>query len=357
MNDFVSSNGALMGSEIAEQPYRWLDLIAAQREQLETAGQWLAGADYDSLIFVARGTSDHAAMYGQHLYQATFGRPAHLGTPSVSSVYDTNVFGPRQLVVAISQSGASPDLLATLESAHAAGAKIIAFTNNVDSPMATLADIHIDLSAGPELSVAATKTYTAELVALFACVELAKGSTYESVRACVQALSTKAFAVLLGLPDSVLAAIEALASADRVLAIGRGPSTSSAKEAALKLMETCRLPASGWSAADAKHGPIGQVGTGTVAILFTSAGAGSESVTSLRETLTELGASIFMIGGESHDDVQGTLILDLREANVDVNLLPVLEILPAQVIARELSLRLGLNPDQPRGLKKVTTTV
>lgn len=345
-----------MRNEIAEQPQRWSELVASQRDALIMAGRWIASEDYDSLIFVARGTSDHAALYGQYLYQLEIGRPAYLAAPSVASVFGRNVFTPRNLVVAISQSGASPDLLATLQGASDSGARVIAITNSPDSAMATMADLHIALSAGPELSVAATKTYTAELISLFACVKLAAGWSMDEVESAVSVLAHYGGQLLGSFQPAVTSVAARFCDAERVLVIGRGLSMSSAKETALKLMETCRIAASGWSAADAKHGPIGQIVEGTPVILFTSSAIGAESVIALRPLLISLGAKLYAVGGIRHDAQSEKLIADLRLQPIDDALLPVLEILPIQLIALELSLARGLDPDSPAGLLKVTVT-
>jgi len=349
--------GALMHAEILEQPGRWRDLIESQRDALTAAGDWLRADDYDSIVFVARGTSDHAAIYGAYLYQVELGRPAYLSAPSVSSVFGRTVFRPNNLVVAISQSGASPDLIATLEGAREAGARVISVTNNPLSPMAQLGDVHVDLSASPELSVAATKTYTAELVALFAMIRLAGGATFESVEQAIRQLEVSAELVLETAAGTVLELASTLKGATTALAIGRGMSMASAKESALKLMETSKLAASGWSAADAKHGPIGQIVAGTPVFLFTSSPNSAGSVLDLRGLLVSLGAHLFTIGGISVDPAIETLIVDLREAGVDDALLPVLEILPMQLLALNLSRARGLDPDKPVGLLKITTTV
>jgi glucosamine--fructose-6-phosphate aminotransferase (isomerizing) len=258
--------------------------------------------------------------------------------------------------MAISQSGASPDLLATLQGARDSGARVIALTNSPDSEMAAMADLHISLSAGPELSVAATKTYTAELISIFACVRLAGGWSVAEVEASISLLSDCAAELLESSRTAVTSVVAELHDAERVVVIGRGLSMSSAKESALKLMETCRLAASGWSAADAKHGPIGQIVDGTPVILFTSSEIASESVLALRPLLTSLGAKLYTVGGIRHDERSERLIADLRLEAIDDALLPVLEILPIQLIALELSLARGLNPDSPAGLLKVTVT-
>ncbi|MCU1558560.1 MAG: hypothetical protein JWN09_2555 [Microbacteriaceae bacterium] len=347
--------GAFMRAEISEQPGRWLDLLAGQRAALEAAALLLRDGARAGIIFVARGSSDHAAMYGQYLAQVTLGVPAYLASPSVSSVYGTNVFTADRLVIGISQSGSSPDLLATLQHARDAGAQIVAFTNDPSSPMARIANVHVALSAGPELSVAATKTYTAELVAQYVCIQLASGVGFDTVRATVERLAKEAESVIRSSRTNAPTVVDQLVEANRVLVIGRGYSMSTAKEAALKLMETCGIAASGWSAADAKHGPIGQIVESTPVFLLTSS-LGEASVRDLIPGITEKRGRVRLVGSAEQDDDASATALRLP-AGLPESCVPIVEIIPFQILALELALRLGRDPDRPIGLSKVTQTV
>ena len=157
-------------------------LLDTQRDALLAAARLVTDGRVASVVLVGRGSSDHAAIYGQYLVEMVLGRPAGLATPSVTSLLGRDLFDSSTLVVAVSQSGSSPDLVATVESARRSGSPTLSLTNDPASELARAADVHIDLCAGPELSVAATKSYTAELVALHAWVRLAAGEPYDDVR-------------------------------------------------------------------------------------------------------------------------------------------------------------------------------
>ncbi|WP_137845912.1 SIS domain-containing protein [Microbacterium sp. 2FI] len=335
--------GAHLRREIAEQPERWLDLVTAGRSDILAAASTLRRVDPQLLVLAGRGSSDHAAMYGQYLAHNLLGAPAMLATPASASVFGAEVSYPRTVVIAVSQSGASPDLLATVAAARLAGATVIGMTNDDASALAAASDSPVALRAGVERSVAATKTYTAELLALFLVIASAAGQPWHELEERVARAAGAARGILsCELDPSV---VDAVAGADRALVVGRGYSMATAKEAALKLMETSALAASGWSAADATHGPLGQVVDGTPVLALTSGPAGRDSVESFAVAAQDRGGVVFdvadLLGGAEADDPE---------------LVPLLEILPLQRLALEVALRRGLDPDRPAGLRKVTLT-
>jgi glucosamine--fructose-6-phosphate aminotransferase (isomerizing) len=347
--------GELMRREIAEQPDRWLDLVA-DRRAVDEAGRYVAelrdAGRLTGLVFAARGSSDHAALYAQYLSQSLLGMPAAMATPSVASVYGRDVHDPRSCLVAVSQSGASPDLLAALESARRRGAPTIAFTNEPDSPLARGADVHVPLAAGPERSVAATKTYTAELLALHLWLRAAAGHPAAVVDDEVHALAEHGRTVIRRSAELAPGLTGRLESADRAVLIGRAFGAATAREGALKLMETSSIAASGWSAADAKHGPLASVTPGTPVFCFVGEQAGRESVEALLPDLRARGADLYLVGAEP----DGTGLAAVLPSGVADAFLPVLSILPMQCLALELALRKGFDPDRPAGLTKVTRT-
>jgi len=343
--------GAHMRAEIAEQPQRWLDLARTQADALDAAAQLIVRHGPQLLVFAARGSSDHAAQYGQYLAHRLLRTPAMLATPASMTVDAVDLHYPRAVMLALSQSGESPDLLATVQSARDAGTPVIAFTNSHRSTLAGLASVHVPLAAGPERSVAATKTYTAELLAVLIVLARAAGIDVPDV----SHLARDASAVLEAAGRDVPRVLE-WADSERVLCVGRGTSMSSAKEAALKLMETSAIAASGWSAADATHGPLGQVVPGTPVLAFT-AGAGATSVMGFSRAARANGARVLPILAAPTDEaVDEAPLAHVHELSVDSMTAPLLEILPIQRFALELALARGLDPDAPRGLRKVTAT-
>lgn len=342
--------GARMRSEIAEQPDRWIRFAGEQSAGILAAAKVLTDSRPELLIFAARGSSDHAAQYAQYLAHSMLQVPAMLATPSSITVDSVRLAYPRSVIIAVSQSGESPDLLETVADARGRGVPVVAITNAPQSPLAALADVHVDIMAGAELSVAATKTYTSELLALLLVLTRAAGTRPVDVHA----LAAGAWAVLGASEVEAADEASALAVADRLLAVGRGPSTSSAKEAALKLMETCAISASGWSAADATHGPLGQVVPGTPVLAFAAAPGGRRSVEDFVALATANGARVVSVLSPM-EGVSSTWAED-AVGPLSGALAPLLEILPVQRVALEVALLKGRDPDAPQGLHKVTHT-
>lgn len=347
-----SAPGGLIRAEIDEQPAAWRRLLTDGREQIEAAAALVRDTDPELLVFAARGTSDHASMYAQYLAQVRLGIPVMLATPSAFTAYGAHLRYPRTVLFAVSQSGESPDLIETVTAAKSSGTPVVAITNVAASTVANLGDVRLDLAAGPELSVAATKTYTAELLALHAVISLAAGDDWDEVETRVTAV-IRAAEQLLGATDADFdGLVDTVAATDRILVVGRGYSMSSAREGALKLMETNGIAASGWSAADATHGPLGQVRPGTLVFLLVDSPATRDAVSAFGAKAEALGGTLVTVGGP----VGPPLRMGLPSDRVDETLIPVLEILPFQRLALEAALARGLDPDNPEGLAKVTKT-
>ncbi len=352
MEDHAAA-GAHMAGEILEQPDRWRELLRTGRDDLAAAAHLIRDTSPALMVFAARGSSDHAAMYAQYLTHNVLRVPAVLATPSTVTAFGSELRYPRSVMLAVSQSGESPDLLETVRSAQRAGVPVIAFTNNSSSSLAGLAEAHVGLSAGPELSVAATKTYTAELLALNLVIRLAGGAEWDALEHQVTLAAEVAASTIT---SSVSDLVSALADADRVLVVGRGYSMSTAKEGALKLMETNAIAASGWSAADATHGPLGQVVAGTPVIALTASPDGRESVTEFAAAAGRIGGRVITIGVPVADAAVHLSLPLPRLGELDPALLPLIEVIPLQRLALELALRRGRDPDRPPGLAKVTRT-
>jgi glutamine---fructose-6-phosphate transaminase (isomerizing) len=317
-------------------------LLAHPEPLLDAAAQITAGRPRFVLI-AARGTSDHAALYAKYLAEVRLQLPVGLASPSVLTVYGAAPDMRDVLLVAVSQSGRSPDLIDSLTAARAQGALTLAVTNDPDSPLARAADLAVDIRAGAERAVAATKTYTAELLAL----HLLFGGP-EAVGEAT-ALPDAAAATLALTPDEQLAGHAArLRSCDRVVVTARGYSYATAREAALKLMETSYLSALAFSGADLLHGPLAMIDASVPVIAISSPGRAGDAMGPVLERLRELEAPILRVGGDGD--------LPIATGGLGEHLLPILEILPLQRLAWRLALDRGVNPDQPRGLSKVTQT-
>jgi len=330
--------GALMSAEIAEQPDVLRRLLADGAAEVGAAVDQIRAYAPRFVVFAARGTSDHAALYAKYLAEIRLGLPAGLASPSSLTVYESRPDMSGVLFIAVSQSGGSPDLVDSTAAARECGALTIAVTNNPSSQLAAAAAVHVDVRAGVERAVAATKTYTAELLALY----LMLGGKAEDAAALPDAADATLAA------DASAKAVERYRFAERLVTTARGYSYPTAREAALKLMETSYLAAQAFSGADLLHGPLAMIDGGVPVIAIASPGRGGAAMAPVLDRLREVRADVLRVG------VGGDLPLECN--GVPEALLPVLEILPLQRLALQLAISRGGDPDRPRGLSKVTQT-
>ncbi|MEV4392195.1 SIS domain-containing protein [Nonomuraea sp. NPDC049607] len=339
-----------MRSEIAEQPEA---LRATLDALLPRVGEVKAvGEQTRQLLFIARGTSDNAAVYGRYLVESHAGRMGALAAPSIATTYKRKVDLDGVLAVAISQSGRTEEIVETLAWAKDCGAKTVGITNGgEDSPLAQAADVALCTLAGEEKAVPATKTYTTQLAAL-AVLALGLGADVDAgdLRRVPEAVEK-----LIAEPGDLDAVVEGLLDKPGVVVSGRGLAFSTALETALKLKEACYLHAMGLSYADLLHGPIAVVDADTPALLVASENSPTLSGTvALAERVVAAGAAAYTIGGGDALAQAGTAALngpDLPEWVAPMGL-----IIPGQLLTEALARRLGIDPDSPRGLNKVTQT-
>jgi glucosamine--fructose-6-phosphate aminotransferase (isomerizing) len=342
-------NGEIMAAEIAEQPAVLARILREGRPAVRDVAAAMRARRPRFALFVARGTSDHAALYAKYLVETRLALPAGLVSPSTMTVYDAHPRMADVLLVAVSQSGASPDIVEPVARARAGGAVTIAVTNSPASPLAGAAEFHLDVLAGPERAVAATKTYTAELLTLFLLVEaLAGGDGGEA-----DALPDRA-AALLDRGEEVARLAVRYRFAEQLVVTARGFNYPTAREAALKLMETSYLVAHAFSGADLLHGPMALIDRGFPAIAIAPAGRGAAALQPVLERLRELGADTLVVGDPALVPL-GRVGFPLENLGPEP-LTPVLAILPLQQLAWCLARERGGDPDQPRGLRKVTET-
>jgi glucosamine--fructose-6-phosphate aminotransferase (isomerizing) len=336
-----------MAAEIAEQPEaarRTLEHLLPERDRLREL------AASRRVLLVARGSSDNAATYGRYLLEVAAGRPASLAAPSVATHYRARLDLSDCLVVSVSQSGATDEIVETQEWARACGAATVAVTNVAGSPLADEADLALVTQAGPEVAVPATKTYLTQLLAL---AVLADALGEPGALAVDLARVPDAVAGLVDV--EVDAAAAALAEASRVVVSGRGLLLGTALETALKMEETCLRPVRGYSYADLRHGPISVVGEGLLAVLVAPAdGPLAEPMVDLVRDLRQRGGRVLGLGGTT--DFADQCDLHLPGPDLPGTVEPVASIVPAQVMIEQMARRLGLDPDNPRGLAKVTQT-
>jgi glucosamine--fructose-6-phosphate aminotransferase (isomerizing) len=340
------AEGTWLFGEAAQAP----GLIAAQQvtlaPRLRALAERLRAAPPRAVITCARGSSDHAATYARYLIETRLGLLTASAAPSVSSVYGRRLDVAGCLFLAISQSGRSPDLIAAAGSARAGGAQVLALVNAPDSPLAAVADTVLPLGAGPEQSVAASKSYLATLAALAQFVgwwsedaQLIDGTTHLSARLA------EAWQL------DWAAALPVLESVRHLYVLGRGVGLAIAQEAALKFKETCGLHAEGISGAEVRHGPQALLGPDFPALLLSQDDETRPGQESLAVELAERGVKVLLAGANA----PGALCLPGIDAH------PLLQpILLAQRVYRlvnALALARGRDPDRPPHLAKVTETL
>lgn len=346
----MSQPGALMAAEIFEQPEVWRRQLSQGRSQIDDVAGRIAAFEPSMVLFVARGTSDHAALYGKYLTEILSQKPAGLCSPSTMTAYGSRPALDRVLMVGVSQSGGSPDLVRTLEVGREQGALTLAITNKPGSPLAQAAELGIDVLAGPERAVAATKSYTAQLLALYLIVDRLRGGDGSSA----EALPAAAEQVLA--EDAVVRSLaQRYRFASRLVTTARGYSYPTAREAALKLMETSYLGAQAFSGADLLHGPLAMIDPQVPVLSIVADGVGGEAMRPVLDRLAEVGADVFTVGAP--DAVEAASAGIALPAGIGEELSPLVEIIPFQQLALHLAIARGGDPDAPRGLKKVTETL
>ena len=343
-----------MAADIDEQPAGYDRLLSGEHaEAIARVAAVIADRRPRHVVFTARGTSDHAALYAAYLAEIRLGLPAGLASPSAITVYGARPDLSDALVVGVSQSGGSPDLTEVLRVARASGALTLAVTNAPGSPLAQTAELSVDIAAGHERAVAATKTYTAELLALLMLVEGVRagdGVLPAEERAALAALPELAERTLADPTPAQLAPRYRFAA--RLVTTGRGYAYPTAREAALKLMETSYLPALAFSGADLLHGPLAMTDPDVPVLAVVGSGPGGRSMREVLPRLGERRADVVVVGSA---DVEVSARMAVPE--VDERYAPLLDILPLQRLALALALARGEDPDAPRGLKKVTATM
>lgn len=351
-----------MHDEIHDVPACIARLLHEGADAAADAAAAISAARPAWVSIVGRGTSDHAAVYARYLFEAQLGWPSGLAAPSITSVYGATVEWRGGLVLAVSQSGESPDVVAVVAEARAAGAVTVAVTNEPASPLAGAAEHVLACHAGVERSVAATKTYVAELVVLADLV--ARLSPVPLLGASVARLPD-VLGRCLEVADRWIDSsevVDAVAGSDRALVLSRGYNLATALEVALKLTETSGLWAAAYSTADVEHGPVVVARSGVPVLAFRPDGEMGRRVDQTVGRVAALGATPWLVGGYDLEPsrragvVAGiqrlALPLDLPEP-----LTPAALVLPGQLLAAAVAHRRGVDPDAPPGLQKVTLTL
>jgi len=345
----VSTNlGEIMRSEIAEIPavfQKLADRIPTITKQINE----LSLNNIDSVILVARGTSDNAALFLKYLIETKIGIPCGLASPSVVTIYKSNLRFTNCLVIGISQSGQSPDIVTYTKAAKAGGAKSISLTNDPESPLAKATDLHLYLEAGAEKAVAATKSYSAELLLSYILV-----SAWAKQPINLDSLISATKQSVSDLPK-VSAIVNSFDHKSGITTMGRGFAYANAQECALKIQETLKIPVSSFSSADYLHGPISSLTENSRVIFLAPTGVSVESMDKTVNRIREITKHIYWIGSgfptkTGEIQIGGATGLSEQESVIADSVV-------LQQFALLLAVKNNLNPDAPAGLLKVTQTI
>ena len=341
-----------MLQEIAEQPAALERTIKEELGKISELAITLKTRDIKFIVLVARGSSDNAALFGRYLLEITTGIPVSLSAPSVHTIYGAKLRLDHALVVGVSQSGEGEDINRVLENARTSGAYTVGITNEPNSSMTDLVDEALLTHGGKERSVAATRTFTGQML-LFYMLAAELGTappkfSYEAIPGFVdRALEQK---------PAILELVQRYVFMENCVVVGRGLAYANAYELALKLMETCYVVAERFSSADFLHGPLAMVERHFPVILFAPPGVMLPGVKSLIERLSELHADTLAITSDLDAAASCTRSI-IMPKEIDEFSAPIPYIVPGQLFAALLAEAKGLNPDAPRSLSKVTRTL
>ena len=337
--------------------------LAEGGDEVAAAAAAIRAANPPFVALVARGTSDHAALHLRYLIEATLGIPTGLVAPSITTIYGASIDWRPGVVIAVSQSGRSPDLVAVIDAARDAGATTVTIANDADSPLAKAAAHVIDCRAGEERAVAATKSYVAQLAAGAALVAAldSRGTLTAALPTMPDVLASALGAATRSVDDDAQI-VEEFATSERSIVISRGFDYATALETALKLKETGRLFAEGYSSADFSHGPVVLSAPGVPVLAIRPPGAMGRAVGEGIDAARAAGGRPWVViagntesGDRGADGAAMTIALPLP-ANLPDALAPLATILPGQLLAEAVARRRGYDPDAPPGLHKVTLT-
>ena len=337
----------LMYQEAMASPQQVSELLSADSDRYEALGEALRQAPPTGVVTIARGSSDHAAAYFAYLVMSRSGQLVTSLPMSLMTLYRAPMAQHRMLAVSVSQSGRSPDLSGPMQAFTQAGATTVALVNDRLSPLAQAAAWALPLHAGPERSVAATKSFICSLVAAARLTAVWKG--YEDL---LQALPTLHIALQRASTLDWSTALPVFQNASRLLVIGRGPGLAIAQEAALKFKETCGIQAEAFSGAEVQHGPMALVVQGYPMLIFALRGPAQTGLVQLAAQMRQRGAHVILAAPSDVSERDLTLT---TTDNPDLD--PIAAIQSFYKLVEAVARSRGGDPDQPRHLRKVTATL
>lgn len=342
----------LMWNEILEEPGTIEKCISNNKPLLSEIVESIRHSGIDMIMIAARGTSDHAAVYAKYVMETTLGIPVALAAPSVFTVYHGSLKLDKTLVIGISQSGKAADVLEVIKSAKATGALTVSITNFPDSPLAMETKYHLDCSAGLEKSVAATKTFLAQITLLAALT--AVWSNDEKMLGKLYSIPGEVEQIIQA-SDPMIEKVQRYRYMEECFVLARGVNYAIALESALKIQETCYVRAKAYATSDFYHGPYAMIEGGMPVVIFAPSGPSLNDVKEMIFKLKESGAELIIVSDLEELRMKGDCSFAIPKAGDDV-FSPFYNVVIAQIFACRLALAKGLNPDSPRCLSKVTIT-
>ena len=338
-------------SEILEQPTIIHNLYEKEAKNIKSIAEKVKGK-FKYIVIAARGSSDNAARYAQYILGAFNGIQVALATPSLFTIYNSPPDLSDALVIGVSQSGQSPDIVSVLKEAKKQNQPTLCITNDSESPLAGTSDFIIPLHTNKERAIAATKTYTTSLMAfaLFSISLHPEGQLEKDIAELPEKLNN-----VISMAQKIIKTTERYRYIDHCVVIGRGFNYSTAYEIALKVKELTRVVSVPYSSADFSHGPIATVHPGFPVIVIAPSGKMGDHVDQFADKLIGMGAEIIAIS-DNHALLQKSKLGFEIVKGIPEWLSPIACILPGQLFARQLALEKGLNIDQPEGLSKITET-
>ncbi len=340
--------------EIREQPEVLAGISDKNMEEIRKLVLAAKKAGVNNIYFAARGTSDHASIYAQYLFAIYAAVPCGLATPSAVSKYGAKISYKNTLVIGVSQSGQAADVLAVLRDAKSCGAITASVTNNADSPLAKEADYHLFCSAGPETSIAATKTFTSEMYLL--ALLCAEWSESEELRSLLAKVPDAVSDVLNNIPSRLESFIGDYKKLEAGVVLGRGVLYPIALEGALKILETNCVKMRGYPISDFHHGPLAQIGKGDLVILLAAKGPVFSDSEEILSKLDKIGADTMIITDSAEFAGERRNAVVVPSFGTDI-VSPFVMAVVLQLIALKLTEVRGIDPDASKVLNKVTVTV
>lgn len=341
-----------MWREIFEQPTVLRRCLTDNDQLLQTIANALKDSDINNVVIAARGTSDHAGIYGKYIIEHNLGIPVALAAPSIFTMYGQSMTFKNSLVIGISQSGKAEDVLEVIRCAKSKGAMTIGITNFADSPIGTTAQYHLYTNAGLEESVAATKTFTSQMMML--AILVAFWSDDQIMLKQLEDVPDQLNKVL-GLGDFITQKVQRYRYMEDCFVLSRGINYAIALESALKIQETTYVRAKGYAISDFHHGPFAMIEDSTPTLVYAPQGPSLNDAKEMIDKLENVGAEIVLISNDADLLDRIPTAFRIPDSTNDM-ITPFYNVVFAQMFACQLALSKGLNPDAPRGLNKVTIT-